>query len=172
MSDFVAYTSRRRTALLILGSIAFVVLGLWMAGLMGPVPVSRRFGPEMTVFWGWTCIVFFGLCAAFGAKIWWQNAEQLRIGEAGITYLRWSEQIIPWDEINDVTEWNYKGTRTIVLHLRNPSLYPGKGLMGLVGQANRRLTGGDIGMSMTSTDCSFDEAMAVIAEFRELVRVR
>ena len=166
MSDFVARTSRRRTALLILGSIAFVALGAWMAGLMGPIPVSRRLGPEMTVFWGWTCIVFFGLCAASGAKIWWQNAEQLRIGEAGITYLRWSDQIIPWSEVNDVSEWNYKGTRTIVLHLRNPSLFPGKGLRGLIGQANRRLIGGHIGISMTSMDRSFDEAMTAIAKFR------
>jgi hypothetical protein len=98
MSDFVAYTSRWRTALLILGSITFVALGVWMAGLMGPVPASQRIAPEMAVFLGWSGIVFFGLCAAVGAKIWWQNAEQLRIGEAGIKYLRWSDQIIPWSE--------------------------------------------------------------------------
>ena len=166
MDDFVACTSRRRVALLLLISIVFALLGMWMAGWFGPVPTSRRAGPEMTLFWGWITIAFSGTCGAVASKMWWDNGEQLRIGKQGIRWLRWCEQTIPWNEITDVTEWQYKGTRSIILHVRDASLFPGKGIVGLAGKANRALTGGDIGISLDGTDRSFDEAMAAISKFR------
>ena len=165
MDDFVAYTSRWRTSLLMLGSIAFVTGGVWMSGLIAPPPVSRG-SPEMVMLWGWVTIVFFGMCAIVSAKIWWRNSEQLRIGQTGIRWSRWCDQTIPWREISDVTEWSYKGTRSIILHLRNPPLFPGRGVVGFAGRANRALTGGDIGISLAGTDRKFAEAIAAIAQFR------
>lgn len=166
MDDFVAHTSRWRTALIIAGSLGFVAIGIWMAGLVGPVPVSRRAGPLMTEFWGWLCILFFGMCAVAGAKLWWTNAERLRIGRSGIRWAEWCDQTIPWEEISDVTEWRYKSTKSIILHLRDPSRFRGKGLAGLAGHANRALTGGDVGITLSGTDRKFDEAMSAIATFR------
>ncbi|MDE2405603.1 MAG: hypothetical protein KGM17_13125 [Sphingomonadales bacterium] len=166
MDDFVAHTSRWRTALLVAVSLGFVALGVWMAGLLGPVPVSRRAGPMMTQFWGWASILFFGLCAAVGTKLWWANAERLRINALGIRWTGWCAQTIPWNEIIDVTEWRYRGSKSIILHLRNPSLYPGTGLAGLAGRANHALTGGDIGITLTGTDRKYDEAIFAIATFR------
>ena len=166
MDEFVAYTSRWRTSLFVLGSIAFVALGIKMIGLVGQPPVSSRASPEMVMTWGWIIILFFGMCTIVIAKIWWTNGEQLRIGATGIRYLRWSDETIPWEEIIDVTEWKQKGTRSIILHLRNPSLFPGKGILGFAARANRALTGGDIGISLASTDRKHDDAMAAIARFR------
>lgn len=166
MDDFVAYTSRWRTGILFLGSLAFVVLGAWMAGLLGPPPVSGRASPVVVVTWGWIVIAFFGMCVVVSAKIWWDNHEQLRIGKLGIRWSRWSEQTIPWDEISDVTEWRYKRTRSIILHIRHPSLFPGRGILGLMGRANRALTGGDVSISLAATDRNYNEAMAAIAKFR------
>ena len=137
-----------------------------MAGLLGPVPVSRRMDPEMTQFWGWFSILFFGLCAVAGAKLWWSNAERLHINNLGIRWVGWCDQTIPWDEITDVTEWRYKGTKSIVLHLRDPARFPRKVLRGLVDGANRALTGGDIVIMLTGTDRKFDEAMSAIVSFR------
>lgn len=166
MEDFVAYTSRWRTALLFAGCIALFAIGIWMAGVIGPIPVSRRSGPLMTQIWGWITIVFFGTCAFIIAKIWLENKEQLRISPSGIKWSRWSDQTIPWHEINDVTEWRYIGTKFIILHICNPSLFSGRGITGFVGKTNRALTGGDIGITLTGTDRKFDEAMAAIAYFR------
>ena len=147
-------------------AIAFVGIGVWMAGLLGPVPVSRRSGPFMTELWGWCAIVFFGMCAVAGAKLWWQNSERLRIGKSGIKWAGWSDQTIPWSEISDVSEWRYRRSKFIVLHLRNPSQFPGRGFASLAQGANRKLTGGDMGITLTGTDRKFDEAMAAIARFR------
>lgn len=166
MNDFVAHTSRWRTAFLVAGSLGFVAMGIWMTGLLGPVPVSRRAGPLMTEFWGWISILFFGLCAVAGAKLWCANSERLRINKSGIRWTGWCDQTIPWDEITDVTEWRYKSTKWIILHLRDPSRFPGKGLSGLAGRANRALAGGDVGITLTGTDRKFDEAMSAIASFR------
>ena len=166
MQDFVAHTSRWRTALIIVGSISFVGCGVWMAGLLGPVPASRRAGPLMLEFWGWLTLVFFGICAIVGAKAWWINAERLRINKSGIFWTGWCDQTIPWSEITNVTEWRYKSNRHFILHLRDPSRFPGKGLAGLAGRANRVLTGGDVGISLVGTDRKFDEAMSAIEMFR------
>ena len=165
MDDFVARTSRWRTGFLVIGSIAGVAIGIWMAGLFGPPPVSRGVGPGTDETCGWLLIVFFGMCGSVSAKIWWKNGEQLRIGKMGIIWLRWSEKIIPWGEIMDVTEWNFNRTSSIVLHIRHPNLFPGRGILGLVGRANRALTGGDISITLTGTDRTFDEAMAAISSF-------
>ena len=166
MDDFVAYTSRWRTGLLLVVCIAFVAAGVWMAGIAGPVPVSRRAGPLMTVIWGWITIGFFGMGVVALARAWWKNSELLRIGQLGIRWLPWSDQTIPWSEISDVTEWSYKSSRSIILHIRNPSQFPGKGTVGFFGRANRALTGGDIGFSLAGTNRKFNEALSAIAQFR------
>ena len=166
MDDFIAYTSRWRTCLYGMISLAFVAVGAWMVGVFGQPPVASRASSEMVVLWGWITIAFFGLGALVTAKLWWRNSEQLRIGQAGVRWSRWCDQTIPWSEISDVSEWRYKTTRSIILHLRNPSLFPGRGLMGFAGRANKALTGGDIGVSLAGTDRKYDEAMAAIAHFR------
>jgi hypothetical protein len=126
----------------------------------------------MVMVWGWITITFFGLCAVVSVKIWWVNGEQLRISSQGIRWSRWCEQTIPWDQITDVAEWRYKSTKSIILHVRDPQLYPGRGIVGWAGRANRALTGGDIGISLSGTDRSFDDAMAAIARFRADERPR
>jgi len=167
MNDFVAHTSRFRMAILVIVSLAFVAGGVWMTGLLGPPPVSSRSSPEMVMALGWITIAFFGLGAVVIARLWWANNEMLRINPRGIRWLRWCDQTIPWDQITDITEWRYKSTRSIILHVRDPQLYPGKGIVGWAGRANRTLTGGDIGISMLGTDRTFDEAMTAIASFRK-----
>ena len=59
MDEFVAYTSRWRISLYLVGSIAFVMVGMWMVGVVAPPPISRRASPEMVMFWGWITVVFF-----------------------------------------------------------------------------------------------------------------
>jgi len=166
MEDFVAKTSRPRMALMVVGSLALAAIGLWMSGLLWAPPVSRRASPEMVESAGWAGMILFGLCVVMGAKLWLENSEQLRIGQNGIRYSRWSDQVIPWSEIENVSEWRHKGLRSIILHLRQPSLFPGRGVMGIAGRANRALTGGDISISLTGVDRSFNDAMAAIQQFR------
>ena len=75
-------------------------------------------------------------------------------------------RLIPWSAIYDVTTWRYKGQKAIVLHLYNPENSPGRGLAGILARFNRAVMGGDIGISLTLTNRSFDEAIAAIERFR------
>jgi hypothetical protein len=164
--EFIAFPSPWRIALLTLAAGIFVALGLWMVGVFGPPPESPRYSREMTIAIGWAGIIFFGLCGAVGVRRLFDGREQLRIGSGGIRSVPWSDQTIPWSEIDDVKTWSYKGQRSIILHLRDPAHFPGRGLAALLGGANRKLTGGDVAITLTGTDRSFDDAMSAIARFR------
>lgn len=166
MDDFVAYPSRPKIALLTLGCVTFVAGGLWMAGVFGPPPPSRRYSPELVFAIGWSTTVFFGLCGVMGVVRLFNGREELRIGPAGIRAARWSNQTIPWSEILDVSTWSYKNQKSIILHLRDRSRFPGRGVAALLAGANRSLTGGDIAISLTGTNRSVEEALTSIDRFR------
>jgi len=166
MVDFVAYPSRWRIALLILLAATFVTLGLWMVGVFGAPPNSRRYPAAVIFVVGWFSVFFFGLCGIVGVKKLFDTSEQLRIGPTGVRWTPWSDLTVPWSEVTDVTTWNYKRNKTIVLHLRNPKQFPCKRSLGIFAGANRMLTGGDVSISLTATDRTFSEAMSAIERFR------
>ncbi len=166
MEEFVAYSSRQRTACLFLGSLAFVALGLWMLGAFGPAPTSARYPAVLFPVVGWVSILFFGLAAAVWGRRLFDRKAQLSIGAAGILSAPWSDQTIPWSEIADVTTWDFNGQRTIVLLLRDRTRFPGRGLAAMLADANRGLTGGDLSLSLTGTDRTVEEALFAIDRFR------
>jgi len=166
MQDFVAKPSPVRVILAIIGSITFVAIGLWMIGLFGDPPVPDRLSPAAVYVFGWLSVLFFSIAAIFWAKRLFGTGEELRIGAAGIRWSRWSDQTIPWHEIRDVTEWSFSGQRSIILHLRNPGRFPGRGILARAAKANHALTGGDIALSLTGMDRAHGEAMGAIVRFR------
>jgi hypothetical protein len=115
---------------------------------------------------GWFSVLFFGLCGIAAVKRLFDPNDQLKIGPSGVRWRPWSEHTIPWSEIVEVTIWSFKRQKAIVLHLRSPASFPGRGLAAMFAGANRKLTGGDISISLTGTDRSFEEAMSAIARFR------
>lgn len=167
MNDFVAYPSRWRIALFILGSVVFVIGGLWMVGAFGSPPQSQRYSPTVILVAGWACVIGFGFCVIMWTRMLFDTRERLRIGPAGIRSAQWSDQTIPWSEITDITVWSFKKQKSIILHLHDPARFPGRGVAAMLASANRKLTAGDVSISLTGTDRSFDEAMSAIALFHK-----
>ncbi|MFL6728970.1 MAG: STM3941 family protein [Sphingomicrobium sp.] len=153
-------------ALIILGAIGFVALGSWMAGLFGEPLPSRRWSPAAVHLIGWSSIVFFGACAVVGIRRALDTGPQLTISAQGIQWRPWSQDTIPWREIRDVSVWEFRRQKAIVLVLYHPEQYPSSSLAGKLASVNRGLTGGDISISLTGLDKSFDEAFAAIGKFR------
>ena len=166
MTNFLAYNSRWRVALLILASIAFVFLGLWMGGAFGDVPTSRHFSAGATIGVGWFCVLFFGLCAVAGTKKFFDDSVQLEVGPFGVRWSSWSDQTVPWSEITEVTTWSYMRQKAIILHMNDRARFPARGMTAKLAGANRMLTGGDIAISLTGTDRSYEEALEAIGRFR------
>lgn len=165
MEGFTARFSKGRTLVMLAGALAFVAAGCWMIGLFGPAPVSARFGPAKTLIAGWAGILFFGLCALIFVRRLINDQPALRITPSGIQAAQWSDDTIPWSQITDVTTWTHRTQTMIVLHLRNPEMFPGRGLAGMLAKANRGLTGGDVAITLTGTNRSLDDALAAIAQY-------
>ena len=149
-----------------LGSAGFVALGLWLGGAFGPpfAPSLNSLSREFVV--GWLSAIFFGFCFVIAVKRLFDKGEQLRIGAAGVRWAPWSDQTIPWAEIIDVTTCSVERQKGIVLHLRDPSRFPGRGPAAIFLRLDRLLTGGHISITLAGTDRSFGEALSAIARFR------
>lgn len=166
MDRFSAYPSLWRRMLLAAIAAGFVAIGLWMVGVFGPVPVTSRFPYIETLVAGWLCLAVFSVFFVLWLPKLFETAEQLRIDHSGIRYAVWSDRTIPWAEISAVATWTLNRQKFIVLHLRDPAQFPGKGLAGILSTVNRKLTGGEISITLTGTDRTYDEAMSAIAYFR------
>ena len=157
---FVARNSPWRIVLLFAASAGFVVAGLWIAGVFGESPKP---GQEWL---GWFSAAFFGATIPLLARRLFDTNEQLRISASGIQWKQWSGATIPWREICDIGIWEHKRQKMIVLHLVHAARFPSAGILGRVAGLNRKLTGGDIAISLTGTDRSFQQAMAAIERLR------
>lgn len=166
--SFVAYPSRWRLALLMMLGLGFVALGFWMIGAFGSVPSSTRYPYLETLIVGWVCLIFSGVCVVAYISRLLEAGQQMRVDASGILFSQWSDATIPWSQISDVTVRSYQSSRFIIIHLKNRRLYPGKGLTGLLAGPNRMMTGGDISLSLSGTDRSYDEAISAIEQYRPL----
>jgi hypothetical protein len=137
-----------------------------MGGVFGSIPSSSRYSPSVIFGIGWASVLFFGFGSVVFARMLFDTKPQLQIGLRGIRWVRWSDDTIPWSEIADVTSWSYRRQKAIILHLRHPDRYPGRGYLAMLARVNRRLTGGDIAITLAGTDRSFADAMSAIEQFR------
>jgi hypothetical protein len=154
---FEAKTSPTKNILAVCGCSLIVVIGAWMAGLLGAPPVGK--------FWaGLLTMAVFGAFAVLGLANLRQPGVSLKIDQSGITWPRWSANPIPWSAIEKVKITSYKGHRYVSLWLSNPGDYPGSGITGLLRLANRGMGFGDLALSSSVTDKSFDEMHDAFAE--------
>lgn len=158
MPTFSARYSPWRLLLLLLLSVLFVVLFVWMVLDDSSSPLHKTMG----VIGG---LLFVGVAVLTWLRLF-DRREQLRVSPEGIYYRQWSEATIPWSAISDVTVWKYRRQRSIVLRLADPQRFRSTTLLGRMSRANRRLTGGDIAISLTPMDRGFDDALTVIEDYR------
>ena len=166
MTEFVAYNSRWRLGLMFIGAAAFAIAGLWLAGGFGEAPTSPRHSATVNILLGVLTMLLFGWCAYEAAKRFVDEDVRLRIGSFGIRWSPWSDQTIPWSEIVDVTTWNYKRQKFIVLHPKDPARFPGRGLAARIARIDRFFRPGHIAISLQGTDRSHDDAIRAIARYR------
>jgi hypothetical protein len=94
---------------LILASLAFVVLGWWLAFHL----VSAR-----AVFMGWATMSVFGLFTILGVRrLLTMRGPVLTISPQGVCDRRFSEDLVAWSGVTAVGEWKYRTNRMVTLSL-------------------------------------------------------
>jgi hypothetical protein len=169
---FAAHVSRLKVALLVAGSLLFVLAGVWMlrdpsfpdtfsiAGVVVPVP-----------YLAWTSIALFGLFAIGWARQLWRTGPVMEIGPNGLLWRRWSDQVIPWEAFERADAVSIQRQRMITLWLHDPQTYRSGKMLGRLAGANKAMGFGDISLTAQGTDRSFDEmAEAVRANAPQLFR--
>ena len=156
---FVARPAPFRILLLSLASLGFVVLGIWLAGLLGPAPKPGR------EWVGWLSIVFFGFCFILGISRLFDRSDAIVIDQDGLFWRERSDATIPWSEIQAIERRGIRRQRFLCVYLKDPRLYPPTTFLGRLGNANRNMGFGDIALSATGTDRSFGELQEALQRF-------
>ncbi|QIQ86631.1 STM3941 family protein [Erythrobacter sp.] len=162
MEVFIARYSRWRLGLLFALALGFVALGFFLMFETGD-------GGGIVI--GGLSTGFFGLCALLIGRKAFDTRVQLRIDRQGVFTRGWSDGVIGWDGISEVSTWHHRGQRFIILSLEDRAVHPPRpGLAAWTAGINRRLTGGDVPIALTGMDRGFDEAFAAIEHFRKAAR--
>lgn len=157
MTPFEANGSRWRVILLLAGALAFVALGIVVLTIK-PTDIARTIA-------GVAAIAVFGAFFLIGLpRLGTQDAE-IRVDQRGIMWKRWSGDTIPWSAIERVTVGQISNQRFACLFLRDPGAYRSTTVAGKFAGTNKAMGFGDIALSVTGTDRSFDELMAAIERF-------
>ncbi|GAB3296953.1 STM3941 family protein [Hymenobacter tenuis] len=109
--DLIYYNSRWRYALLTLGGLAFVTMGVWM------IVADGKWGM------GLVAIAFFGMCAVVSAWQFFDTRPRLQISDEGILDRTLGVGMIPWADIQDAYVQSINHEYFICLHLHNEQAY-------------------------------------------------
>lgn len=150
-------SSVRRTALMLLGSIAFVAAGVWM--LIVHSSLKMDVGGALGV-------PFFGLAAVVLANRLVRRAPELVISGAGIVHFRYGS--IPWSQVDYVTvrHVNTRAStqRFIELVLRDPAGYLAQAPRSarMQAAANRSFGFGPVQIGTTTLPVTLEEVLATM----------
>ncbi|SNC59722.1 hypothetical protein SAMN06265337_0110 [Hymenobacter gelipurpurascens] len=109
--DLIYYNSRKRHALLTLGGLAFVAMGVFM------IVTKGNWGL------GLITIAFFGTGAAIGAKQFFDTRPRLQITDEGILDRTLGAGLILWTDITDAYVRSINHEYFICLQLRDEQAY-------------------------------------------------
>jgi len=142
---------------MVFASLGFVALGLFLTGVLDGKP-------KPPFPWaGWIGIAFFGPAAFILARRLFDREPQLIVDERGIYSKHWSSKAVPWNEIQRIVHASVQRQHFLCVFLTNPDRHPPETFMGQAMRANRALGFGDLAISVTGTNRSFDELCRAVS---------
>ena len=157
---FVATTSLKRLALLLLASAAFVAIGIVMVRYPRPDHI-------LDVVGGWLGIAFFGLCGLVFLVQIVGTHPRLTIDSYGITWTQRSDQTIPWSAIADLNTLTVgRRQNFLALCLVDPDRYPSARKPKKPGPSlSTRLYGGDVHIPLSMLSTSAKDVLSAVAQY-------
>jgi len=159
--DLIYYNARWRYALLTLGSLVFVVLGVWM------IVADGKWGP------GLLAIAFFGLGAAVGIWQFFDSRPRLRVSDAGILDRTLGVGLIKWTDITDAYLMSINRENFICLVLRNEADYLAhlSPLKKRLAAANQALGFTPISINLSGVDINPEQVLEYILKQAAAIRL-
>ncbi|RIV35988.1 hypothetical protein D2V08_03315 [Flagellimonas lutimaris] len=161
--------SKTKILLLLIGAIAFVVLGILFIINPEPFESSRFNNPEMIRIAGIASVVFFGLCVLFIAKKLFDKKVGLTIDQYGITdnSNATSVGLIAWDDITDIMAVQVASTKILLLKTDKPDKYIEQvknGISKRAMKANHEIYGSPLTIISSSLKIKYDDLEKLIID--------
>ncbi|MFV0538983.1 MAG: STM3941 family protein [Dysgonomonas sp.] len=115
--------SKRKTILMLLGALLFVVGGIWF--IISPSLFASKFNPFIIQALGVVTILFSGGCGIVFVKTLTTKNIGLTIDSTGILcdFGKASVGLVPWEDIVDIEEFYVSGQGIIKIIVDNPQKY-------------------------------------------------
>jgi hypothetical protein len=168
--------SKTKVLLLIIGSCAFVAMGLWMLQMdSAEIEAQRRFNSPLIVHGiGGLSVVFFGMCGAFGIKKLFDKKPGLVLSSAGIfdNSSGVAAGLIPWSEIAGFSVVEMQKQKILIVVVVDPEKYIkiGGSLKRMLSRANLKMCGSPIAITSNSLKIGFDELLDSCNQYLAMYR--
>jgi hypothetical protein len=163
--------SRTKISFLILGSIGFVLAGVWMVNLDD---ASIRLhgllrSPVLMHGVGYLGIGFFGLCGLIAVKKFFEGGIGLQFSKDGfIDHSRGaSARFIPWSEVSEVGVFEFRRQRMLVIKVIHPEKYAeiDGSLKRWAYEMNLKMYGSPIVISSSALKIGFAELQEIFRDY-------
>jgi hypothetical protein len=166
---FIVRSSPWKLFKLFASAAVFVLMGITFVTHPGAFDVARS---GFVTFIGWVSIAFFGLGMSVFTIQLIQRKPEFIIDRSGFTYPKWSNDVVAWRDIADVSVTGISGTKFVTLQFVDPDRLQIGGVKSMMTDLNRQLTGGELNIPLSSADKSLDEVMAAVDRFRPVGMAR
>lgn len=167
--------SKTKIALRILGSLAFVIAGVWLlAQDADSIRVNSGFrllfnNPVVAYGLGFLSIAVFGILALFFFKTFFDTEPGLVFNSSGIVdnASAASAGFIPWSEVLGSQVFEMQRQKMLVIIVTDPQKYVDRGsaLKRKLNQANFNMVGSPISISPTALKSNFSELQSVFDDY-------
>jgi hypothetical protein len=168
--------SKKKIALAILGSSAFVAIGIWLLSLdEANIRFNRSFrllfnNPTFAYGLGILSIVFFGALALFFVKKIFDKKPGLIFSNSGIVdnASAVAAGFIPWSEVTGSHIFEMPQQKMLIIMVTDPQKYvdQGNAVKRKLNQANYKMCGSPIAISANALKINFSELQSLFDEYQ------
>lgn len=171
MSDEVVINlSKTKVVFFILGSLGFVILGLWLL-VPGSAGAGSNFSKGMIFAVSVACVLFFGLILIYSLKKFFDKDPGLVINEEGIfdNSSAIAAGQINWSEIEDIaiTTVNSQNFLTVMVNRPEKYMNTGSRVKDMANKANMKFYGSPINISANALNTGFQDLEDTLMGYME-----
>lgn len=159
--------SKTKLRMLVLGSVIFVAMGLWMVQPDSAQIAGRHHynSPVLMYGIGVIVILFFGFCGVVGIRKLFDKKPGLTLNAAGIhdNSSAVAAGFVPWSEITGFSIFEMQNQKTLVINVIDPQRYimAGGAFKRMLNKMNYKMCGSPVVISANSLKFGFDELLKI-----------